>query len=293
MNEAAGNGHLEVVKWLRERIKGCTERALWNAISNGHLEVAVWLCDNYCFDPDKFSIYGAWPAAANGHLASVKWLDEHFPASFNQHAMTKAAESGELDKVKWLHEHRREGCSDSTPFEAAENGHLDILQFLHTHYSDKFNPYVIHSAAQNGHLNVVRWLLENRSEANTAKAMDAAAGHLEVVFYLLEHCTEGFSNLAMETPQNMEVLCLFDDAKSGSAFSTADSDVEQLERLRVVFRQRPAFFRGYMRCLAEVAIGTSNVKVLDCVNQFEIELLSTTPARKAVARGDWKLLVVS
>jgi len=166
---------------------------------------------------------------------------------------------------------------------AAACGHLDILQFLHTHYSDKFTPAVIHWAAAEGRLAIVRWLHDNRSEGCTTEAMDAAArrGHLDVVLWLLEQRTEGFSGPAMETPQNVEIHC---------SFNNVNSDVDQLRSLKVIFKQRPNFFRGCLRCLAEIAVIRGNIAILDWVNQFDIELLSTTRIRQAVSRGDWKLL---
>ena len=46
MNWAAENGHLEVVKWLSENRKECTEYAMDSAAKNGHLEVVKWLSEN-------------------------------------------------------------------------------------------------------------------------------------------------------------------------------------------------------------------------------------------------------
>ena len=50
MRQAAENGHLEVLRWLREN--GCP----WDfttcssAAKNGHLEVLQWACENGCPD---------------------------------------------------------------------------------------------------------------------------------------------------------------------------------------------------------------------------------------------------
>lgn len=82
MDEAAANGHLDVVRWLHEhrtegctraamngaalagdlamleflrssRSEGCTAQAFVNAYNGNHLEVMVWLEANYAdpFDP--------------------------------------------------------------------------------------------------------------------------------------------------------------------------------------------------------------------------------------------------
>jgi hypothetical protein len=146
------------------------------------------------------------------------------------------------------------------PVEPATHGHLDILEFLHTHYSETFTPLVMSRAANHGHLDVVLWLLEHR--------------------------TEGFSGPAMDAPQKVEVLCLFDNAESDAGMS----ELDQLERLKVVFEQRPSFFQGCLRCLADAAVRAGNIKILDWVKPFGITLLTTTPIRDAVGHGDWKML---
>ncbi len=47
MNEAADNGHLEIVIWLHEnRTEGCTTWAMDYAAKNGHLEIVNFLKEN-------------------------------------------------------------------------------------------------------------------------------------------------------------------------------------------------------------------------------------------------------
>jgi hypothetical protein len=44
VDNAASNGHLEVVQWLNSnRTEGCTPKAMDWAARNGHLEVVQWL----------------------------------------------------------------------------------------------------------------------------------------------------------------------------------------------------------------------------------------------------------
>jgi len=43
MDDAAWNGHLEVVKWLHtNRLEGCTVDAMNWAAAHGHLEIMKW-----------------------------------------------------------------------------------------------------------------------------------------------------------------------------------------------------------------------------------------------------------
>jgi len=47
MDDAAENGHLEIVKWLHEnRKEGCTDYAMDLAARRGHLEIVKWLEQN-------------------------------------------------------------------------------------------------------------------------------------------------------------------------------------------------------------------------------------------------------
>ena len=95
MNNAAGCGHLDMVKWLHEN----------------HME-----CDIRAMDL----------AAENGHLHMVQWLHENRTEGCSIWAMNAAAMNGYLDVVIWLHENRTEECSIDTM-----NGHLDVTRWLH------------------------------------------------------------------------------------------------------------------------------------------------------------------
>ena len=47
MNDAAANGHLDVVIWLHEnRTEGCSKDTMDWAVKNGYLDVAKWLHEN-------------------------------------------------------------------------------------------------------------------------------------------------------------------------------------------------------------------------------------------------------
>ncbi|POM78160.1 Hypothetical protein PHPALM_4341 [Phytophthora palmivora] len=114
---------------------------------------------------------------------------------------------------------------------------------------------------------------------------------LDVVLYLLEHRSEGFSSDAMTNPGDIEVQCLFSDSdtvlskKILNPVSTA-----QRKMVQSVFKIRPSFVQGCLRCLAEIAVRTNNVEMLDWVNQFGLELRSTAPIRYAVRYNYMSLL---
>ena len=88
---AAGNGHLEVMKWFHgddEWNENDYLEGMCPAAENGHLEVVQWLAtnadldrvvDHDCFDRetdfDRVMSHVAMAAAKNGHLEIVKWLE--------------------------------------------------------------------------------------------------------------------------------------------------------------------------------------------------------------------------
>ncbi len=103
MDYAAGNGHLDLVKWLH---KNRTDVCATNAM-------------NY--------------AALNGHLEVVKWLHKNRTEGCTTFAMNYASFNGYLDVVKWLHENRSEGRITSAIDYAVRNGHPDVIKWLSAH----------------------------------------------------------------------------------------------------------------------------------------------------------------
>ena len=46
MNFAARNGHTDIVKYLHNRTKGCSKRAMGHAAQNGHTDIIKYLQEN-------------------------------------------------------------------------------------------------------------------------------------------------------------------------------------------------------------------------------------------------------
>jgi len=97
---AADGGHLEILKYLREKVK-----APWNCIS------ANW-------------------AAENGHLHILEYLVEREFDEYSEWACSNAAENGHLDCLKYLHETAKAPWDYMAVRRAHENNHTECVQYL-------------------------------------------------------------------------------------------------------------------------------------------------------------------
>lgn len=200
MNEAARNGHAEVVKWLDKYEEGRSIEAIRSAAKGGHLELVQWL---YAHNPTSLASEAMIDAAHYGHLEVMQWLYSRGCNGYMEAALEWAADGAQLDVMQWLYNRGVRHCpspSDVVNF-AVRTGNLDVVKWLHQRFSSRFSVKAMDNAARGGHLNVVEWLHENRSEGCTTNAMDWAAcyGHLEVVKWLHENRREGCTTKAMDS----------------------------------------------------------------------------------------------
>ena len=98
--KAAFNGHLEVLKYLREEAK-----APWDDLT------APW-------------------AAAKGHLHILEYLVERKYDGYDERACQYAAEKGHLDCLKYLHETAKAPWNSDAVRYAHKNDHPECVQYL-------------------------------------------------------------------------------------------------------------------------------------------------------------------
>ena len=133
-----------------------------NAAGNGHLEVMRWARENGC--PTHGGEVCA-RAAKNGHLHILLDLQAS-GVMFNCTASLAAAQGGQLEVLRWL---RAIGCPwDVGKIYAAavERGHVGIVALIRANqYSssiplrvDPWNPTLTAHAAEHGKLAVLQWL---------------------------------------------------------------------------------------------------------------------------------------
>jgi hypothetical protein len=164
LEEAALEGHLDVVRWLCDTLK-CdwnTCDAAENAAGNGHLHILEWASQDT--EKDLTWIYSC--AALCGHLNIIQWatnkkivVGEFGDTGDMACVLNAAAEGGHRETLDWL---RNNGFKwDSfTIAGAAKGGHLEIVKWLRTEGCDwSANVYV--QAAKYGHLEIIKWAHAN------------------------------------------------------------------------------------------------------------------------------------
>ncbi len=126
-NEAALNGHLEILKWLDRQglpYGGAFSRntSVCSA-RGGHLHCLKWLQEKSAHDLSDLM----YVCAAHGHLNVLKWAFEQ-GGVFDEWTCACAAKSGSLECLQWLHANN---CpwDDATCLHAARNGHFECLKW--------------------------------------------------------------------------------------------------------------------------------------------------------------------
>jgi len=97
---AALNGHLEILKYLREEVKAPWDlrTASWAAL-NGHLHILEYLVERKF---DQYNLFACKYAAENGHLDCLKYLRETAKAPWNEYAVRQAHKNNQPECVQYL-----------------------------------------------------------------------------------------------------------------------------------------------------------------------------------------------
>ncbi|KAL6045268.1 Ankyrin repeat domain-containing protein [Balamuthia mandrillaris] len=178
---AAAEGHLDVLKWLRENdCPWYDTHAVAQAAVSGGLQVLQWLQEAQGELFDSNSLSGVCTVAATqGKLKIVQWAFEN-GGSLSHQVIDKAATGGHLELIKWA---RENGClwTPSAAANAAQMGHLETLKWLHEN-GCPWNEKTCIKAARNGHLEILKWARSQGCPWNANTTWNAAfKGHLEVL----------------------------------------------------------------------------------------------------------------
>ena len=126
INVAAEQGNLEMVKYCVANQCPIDTSACANAVSNGHLEILKYLREEAKAPWDFFT---AKLAALNGHLHILEYLVESNHNQF-EYACEDAARNGHLDCLKYLRETAKAPWDEVAVKVAHNNEHTECLQYL-------------------------------------------------------------------------------------------------------------------------------------------------------------------
>jgi len=124
---AAYRGNLEMVKYCVANECPIDENACANAAGNGQLECLKYLREEVKAPWDSHT--ATW-AAENGHLHILEYLVERKYEKFSTLACEYAAENGHLDCLKYLHETAKAPWDDDAIRYAHDYNHTECLQYL-------------------------------------------------------------------------------------------------------------------------------------------------------------------
>ena len=124
---AAEQGNLEMVKYCVANECPTDVSACANAAKNGHLEVLKYLRETA---KAPWAEGTASLAAENGHLHILEYLVERKYDQYNACVCANAARNGHLDCLKYLHETAKAPWNSAAVQEAHRYNHPECLQYL-------------------------------------------------------------------------------------------------------------------------------------------------------------------
>jgi len=127
INAAARQGNMEMVKYCVANECPIGTMACECAAENGHLEVLKYLREEAKVPWDSST---ASRAALNGHLHILEYLVEREFDKYCEWMCLNAAEKGHLDCLKYLHETAKAPWGSLAVYYAHKNNHPDCVQYL-------------------------------------------------------------------------------------------------------------------------------------------------------------------
>lgn len=218
VDEAAFNGHFEVVKYLAKN-KWSTHNTVINAVKGGHFEIT-----KYLLSIDKERLLDLCPsmkeASRLGHIDIVKMLTE-MGEPCPKGAIDDASRNGHLDVLRYLIEKGNNNYSSELVDIAAARGQSEIVEYL-VQIDAPYSNVALKSGYKSGNLEIVKCLIENDHHVCSSEAVRealeyaAGSGYTEMVKYFVERgipCTYETVDLAIFSGHCEIVKCFVEDGR--------------------------------------------------------------------------------
>ncbi|KAE9087782.1 hypothetical protein PF007_g20240 [Phytophthora fragariae] len=318
---AAMGGHLEVAKYLHERVATPkTERESEREEGRFRRTLKYISRQIDMFDADKVSVDTMLVAAQNGHLDVVKWLYAEFSVKLGMDmfwlydddadkyfsVLDVAAGNGRLEVVKYLHEICQEAAGNAEDQDGLDTGDESMRSGDSIFSDDSWaeeptkpgcTAAAMDGAAANGHMDVVQWLHRNRNEGCTMDAMDSAAGngHLDMVKWLHEHTKMGCTTKAMDAAArggHLEVVKWLHEHTDEGCTSKAMDGAVHSGALDVVKWLHKNLSEGCSKAMVNEAAKRGHLRVLRWLNMNYPADWSTAAMDNAAMGGHFEVVLL-
>jgi len=156
---AAENGHLHVLRWMKENNYTIGSNICHYAAKGGHLNVIEWATE-HCFDGGGIGDYQTQAAAAKyGHLHILKWIHNRAISISVYACINKTVRHGHYETFLWLVTILGVEVDILTFHKAAKGGNIKILESLYA-FGCEWSEWTAAYASWGGNLLALQWLIE-------------------------------------------------------------------------------------------------------------------------------------
>ena len=195
---SALDGHLDILKYLRSKVKEDIQRIdnklLKSAAYEGHVSIVKYLIEETGRNDHTIEDLSLIENVKNGDLCMVQYLIEEAGVNANAYyggAISNSAKYGRLSILKYLIEKVGyiHSINDNVLRMAAREGHLSIVKYLIETSLKKslLDDTVLYSAAEKGQINIVKYLIEEGNANNYTWNCNAALhgrNYYDILTYL-------------------------------------------------------------------------------------------------------------
>lgn len=195
--QAGLGGHVDILVWLRIRIRGPWHSGTTlGPAAGGHLEALDWMVENGCAPNDSYLL---GTAAMFGQTKIIQWILESKeelkarqyeiewdfdPEALDETRMVEfAAARGHLETLVWVKDkgYFPEDAENKICIAAAAGGHIAVLEW-YQNQGYPFSSEAYRAAAYGGHLATLKWLESHQCPLPTGKDAQGVPDLVDITF---------------------------------------------------------------------------------------------------------------